>query len=180
VRANQRPGTKIVDIYYDLTDLDNAWVKWDENGYRLPTEAEWEKAARGGLTWKRFSWGDTISHSQANYYSIGESYDVSPTRGSHPSYTNNVPPTSPVGDFAPNEYGLYDMVGNVRNWVWDWHDPDYYAKAEASQPDPRGPSSGTWRMTRGGGWIDQAEFQRCASRYMPGPPYNRMMYLGSW
>jgi len=96
------------------------YVRWDR-GCRLPTEAEWEKAARGGLSGKRFPWGDTITHSQANYYSLTDySYDVSSTRGYHPTYaTGGEPYTSPVGSFSANEYGLYDMAGNVYEWCWD-------------------------------------------------------------
>lgn len=91
------------------------------NGYRLPTVAEWNYAARGGLSGMRLPWGDAITHSNANYYSSNSvSYDISSTRGYNPAYTNGgIPYTSPVGSFAPAGYGLYDMIGNVYEWNWD-------------------------------------------------------------
>ena len=164
------------------TNVLNDWVKWTA-GYRLPTEAEWEKAARGGTAGHRFPWSDvdTISHSQANYYAETNSYayDVSPTPGYHPAYaTGGFPYTSPVGSFAANGYGMHDMAGNVFAWCWDWYDISWYGKVGATQDDTRGPAGpSSQRVLRGGVWDNNpfdAFFTRASYRYdngVVGPSY---------
>ena len=142
------------------------YVNWS-SGYRLPTEAEWEKAARGGRSGHRFPWADadTITHSQANYNSptgsVFYAYDTSPTQGFHPMFNDGVYPyTSPVEYFAPNGYGLYDMAGNVWEWCWDW----YGSYSGGLETDPRGPTTGSSRVDRGGSWLYEAFGCRSACR----------------
>ena len=157
--------------------VSNNWVNWSANGYRLPTEAEWEKAARGGRQGRLFPWGrDTIQHGQANYFSTNlYPYDISPTRGYHPAYTNDGKPyTSPAGSFPANGYGLHDMAGNVWEWCWDW----YGSYSAAYQSDPRGPASGSCRVLRGGSWNRPAFYVQCTSRYDSGFPTYDDYYYG--
>ena len=158
-------------VVYKSGQVTNPGVKWSASGYRLPTEAEWEKAARGGAVGHRFPWSDvdSITQSRANYFSAtAYPFDISSTRGYHPVFNDGVLPyTSPVGYFGVNGYGLYDMAGNVWEWCWDW----YGAYSGDVQTDPRGPASGFWRVVRGGSWGNDAFRCRSANRYSPNPNY---------
>ncbi len=120
---------------------------WDcdftKNGYRLPTEAEWEYACRAGTSTDYYSGSTWKDLDRAGWFA-----------------RNAMQSTQPVGQKVPNNFGLYDMHGDVWEWCWDWYD-SYSAAASA---DPTGPSSGSERVLRGGSWDDDAPGCRSASR----------------
>jgi formylglycine-generating enzyme required for sulfatase activity len=174
--CNWRSGEEGYESCYNLS----TWqCDFSRHGYRLPTEAEWEYAARGGLAGKRFPWNDpNISHSRANYYAKPGSYpyDENPTTGFHPDWDDGVYPyTAPVGSFSANGYGLYDMAGNVWEWCNDWWDSNYYDTSPYD--NPTGPVSGSYRVLRGGRWSGYAYYCRVTYRHHSGPN-NRNYAIG--
>lgn len=122
-----------------------------DKDYRLPTEAEWEYAARGGNQSKGYKYAGARSLDAVGWYD--EDY-----------YTGS---THPVAQKRPNELGIYDMSGNVWEWCRDWYAQDYYANSP--KENPRGPASGSTRVLRGGSWYDSASICRVADRGSFGP-----------
>ncbi len=127
--------------------------------FRLPTEAEWEYACRGG-TVTAFCYGNSLSADMANFDGY---YPYNAGKGTYREKT------TPVGSFQPNQWGLYDMHGNVWEWCSDWYDSDYYKNSPST--DPTGPSSGVVRVDRGGSWINYAQVCRSATRDRDVPSY---------
>lgn len=145
----------VVLVRYDDAAAYCAWLA-DTVGrvVRLPTEAEWEKAARGGAEGHRYPWGNELDPSRANYLSERAAKRQRGTR--------------PTGTYPPNAYGLYDVCGNVWEWVSDWYAPDAYGLSD--DRDPVGPPAGDMRVVRGGSWVnDDPSMLRCAYRHKVPP-----------
>jgi len=138
------------DGYQSCYDLSTWECDFTKNGFRLPTEAEWEYAARGGLTYCRFPWGDTIDGSKANYVGSGDPFEVGPwPHTTRVGYYDGG--QIPAGTDMANGYGLYDVAGNLWEWCHDWWGLDYYS--ESVYDNPSGPDSGDRRVLRGGSWF---------------------------
>ena len=176
-------------------DLGKWTCDFRQPGYRLPTEAEWEAGARKntpvGDAVALFPWVTpaTIDHDRSNYFSTNTlAYDVSSTRGHHPSYAGGAEPfTCPVNAFVPNDTGLFNMAGNAAEWCWDWYQVNYYdwvshlagqyrnVRYPTGPPRPSGQTA--QRVVRGGSWNSTADWCDSTMRHKE-PPSSEKPTIG--
>ncbi|MBF0588138.1 MAG: formylglycine-generating enzyme family protein [Magnetococcales bacterium] len=170
-----RTKQPVVYVNWNEADAYAAWLSEQAGGiYRLPTEAEWEYAARAGSTKARF-WGSRAD-AACRYANVADrtGKKVFPWMTSHRCY-DGVRSTAPVGRYLPNAFGLHDMLGNVWEWTADWFGEKYYAKSPRN--NPKGPAHGRAKTLRGGGWSNGPDLVRSAFRRRHGPKY-RHNYIG--
>lgn len=144
-----KPNDPVVNVKWNDAV---AYANWANK--RLPTEAEWEYAARGNLIGKKYPTGDIITHDDANFGGVGG--------------TDKWKQTSPVGSFSPNDYDLYDMAGNVWEWCFDEYNGEFYGMAPPKNPRfgrESAPDNENFRILRGGGWGGGPDDLRVADRW---------------
>jgi formylglycine-generating enzyme required for sulfatase activity len=151
------PQQPVVGVSWYEAEKYCQWLRAQTgHNYRLPTEAEWERAARGGLEGAQFPWGDQPAQSRPDY----------------DRRWNNGPQVG--GTAPPNSYGLYDISENVHEWCSDWFHADYYSISP--ERNPKGPESGERRASRGGSWRHQIKISRCAARSSIPPAFQYADY----
>ncbi len=150
---------------------------WSANGYRLPTETEWEFAAGNGGKHTRYSWGNDLPKAQNGGNVADEATKTKiPNLDIFTGYSDGFLYTAPTGSYLPNDFGLYDMTGNVWEWCWDWYDKDY-CTSNKERTAPQGPATGTDRVLRGGYWLSSPKDCLVGNRFF-GNPNSRKVSIG--
>jgi formylglycine-generating enzyme required for sulfatase activity len=153
----QEPQQPVVGpSWFDAVDFCEWLTDITGRKYRLPTEAEWERAARGGVEAELYSWGNSAPETLPNYSSRWRN---GPER---------------VGLYAPNPYGVFNMGDNVHEWCADWYDPNYYERSP--NRNPQGAEQGSRRASRGGAWRHHIKVSRCAARSSIPPAFKYADY----
>ena len=151
------PSQPVVAVSWNDAVSYCQWLSSVAGGrFRLPTEAEWECAARGGAEGKVYPWGDDSPQLQPDYN------------------TRWLSGPEPVAGRTSNQYGLYDICENVHEWCNDWYGADYYSVSPSR--NPRGPAAGSRRVSRGGSWRHQIRISRCAARSSIPPAFHYADY----
>jgi formylglycine-generating enzyme len=151
------PNQAVVGISWFDADKYCQWLgSQTGHSYRLPTEAEWERAARGIFEQNSFHWGNEAPQSLPDY---ATRWQTGP---------------EPVARYAPNGFGLYDICDNVHEWCGDWYDPNYYAVSP--ERNPPGPERGQRKASRGGSWRHQVKVARCSARSSIPPEFQYADY----
>ena len=152
--CNWLSGRAGLEKVYD----ESTWeADFSKVGFRLPTEAEWEYAARAGGKRIKYPWGNKFDGEKLNFADSSSKLGWRSYR-----WNDGYDRTSPIGSFPPNELGLYDMAGNVWEWCNDWLDVNYYRYSPLN--NPTGPSSGTYKVRRGGSWESKSKYCRSCNR----------------
>ncbi len=154
------PDQPVVAVsWFEATNYCQWLAEMTGCAYRLPTEAEWERAARGGQEGLLYPFGDEPPQSRSEYQR---------------RWGGEVKGPLPVGESSPNAFGIFDLCENVHEWCADWYSPDYYAHSPAR--NPYGPASGERRASRGGSWRHHVKVSRCAARSSIPPAFQYADY----
>jgi len=148
IPSQSRPFSSAKPVY--IINDGGVSVDWNKNGYRLPTEAEWEFAAKGGNKSGGFQYAGSDSIDEVAWHKENSRFK-----------------THPVKEKKPNELGLFDMSGNVYEWCWDWFGESYFA--DSPDEDPKGPETGERKILRGGCWYSEAKHSVIGARVHADP-----------
>lgn len=172
LNGDRQPVTNVT--WYDAVNYANWLSEMTGKKFRLPTEAEWEYAARGNTSGRNY-WGDNPYESCKHANGADKSAKSQWGEWSTTECNDGYKASAPVGLFYPNNFGLHDIMGNAWEWTNDWYDSEYYS--ESPKHNPQGPPTGRLKIPRGGGWMNASECVRVADRNGFSPDFS-ILFLG--